>query len=219
MRFSRYFALALALLSALYTMQAVAASATINGDDLQDCPVLLGQRKQAAYQSYMTQLKQQGDADSGLMFAEILHNRFTCMEQAVTGETGWSISQSTADGSVSTQNSPTLAHMKQYPEVLRALNQAVQALSQVAEEKVDARIFLGQYYAKYHEELGHADTGYFYLASAVATKCASRANKMQCQYLKQEKINYLGLLDQAARQRLDQQASVWARTYLARHKD
>ena len=201
-----------------------AQASQLTSNDLIDCKVLAGAKKQPQLKKFiheLTQAADKGDVQRGLGLAGILNNRFVCLEEAYLGEQSWTVVVETpGKQEVETTHRPTLKNLKQYPAVFAALQETIAAYQRWDEVSLAARTALGSYYALYHGTLGKAEDGYVYLASAYEAECgkfSSDARKRtRCTVLKQDKMLYLPLLSSSQRAFLDQKAQDWAKQYLAK---
>jgi hypothetical protein len=197
-------------------------AANLTNNDLMDCKVLTGEKKQPQYQKFVKELTQaavKGDAKSGLNLAGILNNRFICLEEPYLGNESWTMVVESPDKhEVETKHRPTLKNLKQYPATYAALRDAITAYQRIAESSLAARGMLGNYYAHYNDTLAKQEDGYFYLASTYEAECgtpqASIRKNSRCTMLKQDKMLYLPLLSSTQRESLDQKAKDWAKQYL-----
>jgi hypothetical protein len=215
--------LASVILLACASHGALAAPALVDGD-FENCDVLMGKAKKAAFKSALRSMKQgaeAGDAGESMRYGAVLNNTMACIDEEVTGSSGWGVEMSNADGSVVESSRPTRADPNAHPRLAATLREAIRNYERVAETELDARLLLGKYYSDYHAYLKQPAKGYVYTASVYSAECRPAVRRKagaddRCQSLRQDRILYNSLLTPAQRSAADGEATAWADRYLAR---
>ena len=200
------------------------AATTVSDTDLENCDVLLGRTKKAAFGRTMKTLKDAaagGDANDIMRYGAALHNRLACLDTKYTGDEGWGMVMSDEDGNNVEAKHPPHADPGAHPDLATALREAVATFERLADTDVRARILLGNYYADYNGYLKQPAKGYVYMAGVYSAECRNvadrgKATKSRCVSLRQDRILYNSLVPLAQRGRLDDEATAWADRYLAR---
>lgn len=200
------------------------AASAVTDTDLEDCSVLLGKAKKAAFDRTLKTMKQaaaSGDADDVMRYGAAVHNRLACLNTKYTGDEGWGVVMSSADGTSVEAKHPPHADPAVHPDVAATLREAIRNFERIADTDLRARTLLGQYHADYAGYLKQPAQGYVYMASVYSAQCRNVAERdkdtqSRCQTLRQDRILYNGLVAPAQRTRLDDAATVWADRYLAR---
>ena len=96
--------------------------------DLSDCDVLIGKKSNAAYKGWLKDNQKEaeaGDREAIRLRAIEAHNRLACHEEVLTGDDGWGMTITSADGTSESHLPPGIADIRKHPAAWRALNQAV----------------------------------------------------------------------------------------------
>jgi hypothetical protein len=221
MRQAAYFVSA--VLAACIAGHAHAAPA-MSERDLADCDVLTGKAKKAAFNKELRAMKRASDAgavEDVMRYGAVLHNKMACINEEVTGSSGWGIVQTDSDGSTQAIHPPH-ADPGTHPDMAATLREAIRSFERIADTDIPARVLLAGYYANYNQYLHEPGKGYLYIASVYAEDCMkpgqpARSGNGRCQALRQDRILYNSLLTPAQRARLDVQAASWAEQYRARN--
>lgn len=200
------------------------AAGAVTDTDLEDCNVLLGKTKKAAFDRTLKTMQQaasRGDAGDVMRYGAALHNRLACLNTKYTGDEGWGMVMSSEDGSSVEAKHPPHADPAAHPDLAAALRAAVRNFERIADTDLRARTLLGQYHADYAGYLKQPAQGYVYMASVYSAQCRNvadrdKATRSRCQTLRQDRILYNGLVAPAQRAQLDDAATAWADGYLAR---
>jgi hypothetical protein len=200
------------------------AANTVTDTDLENCNVLLGKTKNAAFDRTLKTLKQAaaaGAADDVMRYGAAMHNRLACLNTKYTGDEGWGMVMSNEDGTSVEAKHPPHADPAAHPDLAATLREAIRNFERIADTDLRARTLLGQYYADYDGYLKEAAKGYVYMAGVYSAQCRGvadrdKATQSRCQTLRQDRILYNSLVAPAQRARLDDTATAWADRYLAR---
>lgn len=219
----RKIGLALCVLWITSGIQLAAAAPSLSDGDLENCDVLLGRTKQAAFDSTLNMAKSaaaSGNADAIMRYGSILHNKMACIDEESTGSSGWSVVMSREDGSETEATHAPHADPARIPALAATLREAIRIFEKVADTKINARILLGKYYADYNDYLKEPGKGYLYAASVYDAECRGARQRNprsngRCDSLRHDRILYNSLLRPAQRSALDAQARIWADRYLA----
>lgn len=201
---------------------ATAAPSLVDGD-LENCEVLMGRTKQAAFDAALKAAKSAApdNARAAMHYGAIMHNKMACIDEESTGSSGWSVVMSSEDGAESEATHPPHADPGTIPALASTLREAIRNFERVADTDISARILLGKYYADYNAYLKQPGKGYLYAASVYSPECRTakarnpRSNG-RCKSLRHDRILYNSLIPPAQRSALDAQAKAWADRYLAR---
>jgi hypothetical protein len=201
------------------TIAAGALSSSLTDNDLRNCGVLLGQSKKKLLNEFLESLKSKasgGDVKIMKDYADILHNRFTCIEVEVTGNSSWVQYDQDQDGKI-TSESPQkiIPSIRTNIVAFNALNEVLVAYAAISDKDVGARIALGDYYLKYREVLGNIAEGYKLISGAHYILCIyEEGDKFNCNLLEYKLQSYKEIIGTEKCERLDELAEVWANKYL-----
>lgn len=204
-------------------IQLAVAAAPLSDGDLENCDVLLGRTRQAAFDSTLDMAKSaaaSGNADAIMRYGSILHNKVVCIDEESTGSSGWSVVMSREDGSETEATHAPHADPARIPALAATLREAIRIFERVADTEINARVLLGKYYANYNDYLKEPRKGYLYVASVHDAACRgarqhSSRSSGRCDSLRHDRILYNSLLRPAQRSALDAQARMQADRYPA----
>ena len=208
--------LAMAAMVAAAGMPAHAASL-----ELDDCRVLIGGRSAAAYKAWKaeaTRLAAGGDADATRSLAAEANNRLVCHEEAVTGDAGWTVIQSSPDtGSTETTGPTGIADIQNRPAALAALKDAVSLAHQAGSFDPGYRAIAATLVARYQRvlpdrlESAYEDAAGVYEFDCVLKRAyGRRAAGAACASSRAVRAQLMRHLAPERRSRLDLAGRTWA---------
>lgn len=210
-----------AMLIASSSGAAVAAPSLVDGD-LENCEVLMGRTKKAAFDAALKAAKSAAPATAGgaMHYGAILNNKMACIDEESTGSSGWGVVMSSEDGAESEAIHAPHADPGTIPALASTLGEAIRTYERVADTEINARVLLGKYYADYNAYLKEPGKGYLYAASVYSAECRTAKQRNprsngRCDSLRHDRILYNSLIPPAQRSALDAQAKAWADRYLA----
>ena len=159
-----------------------AAQTSLRNEDLEDCSVLTGKIKQELFKDYLSKLKDTamaGDEDDTMTYGSILHNKFVCQVEEITGDLGWTTIVET--GKKIKISKPPPVDLHKYTEVAATLRESISAFERISESNLNARLLLGKYYADYDDYLKPPATGYEYIAGVYSAECRP-GNRVKVEY-------------------------------------
>ncbi|WP_137937102.1 hypothetical protein [Chitinivorax sp. B] len=192
----------------------VGHAAALTDADLEDCDVLIGNKKKAAFAKFVADQKKQADAGSieiAMNYGGLQNNRLVCFEEKILGTSGWGMIVE-SQGTTQMNIRPIIEDIDKRPEPLAALWEVIAAYGAIADKHLSARMLAGEYYGRYHKALGEPEKGYWYLTSTYEAECGTinKVNKSRCTLLKQHKILFNDLLPPEKRWALDVKAKGWS---------
>lgn len=202
------------------------ASSSITDSDLTDCEVLLGRNKKNNFIAFLDSLKNKagnGGVQTKKDYADILQNRFTCIEVEITGNSSWLQYEQDQNGKI-TGESPRkiITSIRSNIVAFNALNEVVSAYTAISDKAVGARIVLGDYHLRYRDALGNIEEGYKFLSGANNALCIKKIiddeDKFGCNLINYKLEAYKKILGPENCEKLDKQAEVWSSKYIEESK-
>ena len=144
-----FFLACITFVCATYGAQTLAASL-----ELDDCDVLIGHKQAADYKAWKAgalKAAAQNDLDALRELAAESNNRLVCQQEALTGDSGWAITEETSDGVSQTTQTAGIPNIRKQPAAFAALKDAV----------------------RYNHEVGRVDPGYRALSASLVARYAS----------------------------------------------
>jgi hypothetical protein len=212
------------LASAMLLSAVVMSGAQAATFDLSDCDVLSGKQSASAYKKWKTDNQRRaesGEQDAIRHRAAAAMNWLACLQEAESGDEGWTIVEQGGDagkGGVSTTTGPAgIADIAKKPAPLKALKEALRYSHQAGAFDPGYRSMSAQLAARYAAALPESvDDGYADAAGAYEFDCVlkrpydKRDSKFACAMVRPAKAQ-LGLrVAPARRAELDATAKAWA---------
>lgn len=208
------------LLCALVLSTLGCAGAHAAGLDLSDCDILIGKKSAAAYQGWLKDNHKQaeaGDRDAIQVRAIEAFNRLACHEEAVTGDEGWGVTMTSADGASESHQPAGIVGIRKQPGAWRALNQAVKFGHQAGAFDVGVRGAAADLVARYAADLPQQLEGAYEDAAGVyeydcvlKRRFGRRDREAGCASARASRARLIPLVPAARRQTLDASARQWA---------
>lgn len=221
---------ALFLAAALLGLPALAHAAKAAPLDLEDCDVLLGAKDAARFHALSQSVEAgaaRGEFEALWQRAAIANNRFACIEEARTGDSGWSVvveqkSKSGEPQATEQVDRPVIRGIEKDAEALAALKQAQAAAQALAERDLGLRLMAAEFVSRYPQALqsGRAQA-YLDAAGVYEVDCLNpgrvpkRDSRTACIGTRGTKAILTRYVDAAQREQLDRQAHDWAQQFLA----
>lgn len=204
------------------TMTSGTVASRLSDSDLSDCDVLLGRKKMNVLSTFLDALKNRaigGEVKFMKDYADILNNRFTCIESEITGNSTWLQYDQDKNGKITGESSrKIITSIRTNIVALNALKEAIAAYTAIADKDLGARIVLGDYYLRYREALGDIDEGYKLLSGANIVSCKKgnidEADKFGCNLIEYKLHSYQKIIGMEKCGKLDELAEVWSNKYL-----
>lgn len=197
------------------------ASAHAAGLELSDCDILIGKKSNAEYKDWLKTNQKQaeaGDRDAIRLRAIEAHNRLACYEQKLTGNNGWGMIITSADGTSETKLPPGITDIRKQPAAWRALNQAVQYGHQAGAFDVGQKGALAELVARYAADLpqqlesAYEDAAGVYEYDCVLKRQFGRRDRnASCASSRTARAQLIPLVAPERRQVLDASAHQWAK--------
>ena len=212
------------LLSLLGSAGAHAASL-----ELDDCDILLGKKSAAAYQGWLKDNNKQaeaGDREAIRLRAIEASNRLACHEELLTGDEGWGMVMTSADGTSESKEPAGIPDIRKQPAAWRALNQAVKFGHQAGAFDVGMKGASAQLVSRYAADLPQQLEGAYEDAAAVyefdcvlKRRFGRRDRDAGCASARATRAKLIARVPAARRQTLDASARLWAERLPAVPKD
>lgn len=217
------------LLCALVLATLGCASAHAAGLDLSDCDILLGKKSNAAYKTWLKENQKQaeaGEREAIRLRAAEANNRLVCHEKLLTGDTGWAVTWTSADGTSESQLPKAIPGIRKQAAAWRALNQAVKYGHQAGSFDVGFKDMSAQTVLRYaadlpeHYEAAYEDAEAVYEFDCVLKRQFGRRDRSAgCASARSARARLIPLVAVERRQALDVSARQWAEHLPAVAKD
>ena len=208
------------LLCALMLSTFGCAGAHAAGLELSDCDILLGKKSATAYQGWLKQNQKEaeaGDRDAISSRAIEAFNRLACHEELITGDEGWGMIMTSADGASESRQPAGIPNIRKQPGAWRALNQAVKFGHQAGGFDVGMKGASAELVSLYAADLPQQLDGAYEDAAAVyeydcvlKRRFGRRDREAGCASARATRARLVPLVPAARRQTLDASARLWA---------
>jgi hypothetical protein len=190
---------------------------------------LIGKKSAAAYQGWLKENQKQaeaGDRDAIRLRAIEAHNRLACHEEKTTGDEGWGMTMTSADGASESHQPPGIPDIRKQPAAWRVLNQAVKFGQQAGAVDVGMKGASAELVSRYAADLPQQLEGAYEDAAAVyeydcvlKRSFGRRDREAGCASARATRAKLIPLVPATRRQTLDASARLWAERLPAVPKD
>lgn len=190
------------------------------GLELSDCEILIGKKSATAYQGWLRDNHKQaeaGDRDAIRLRAIEASNRLACYEEQLTGDEGWGVIMTSADGTSESKEPAGIPDIRKQPAAWRALNQAVKFGHQAGAFDVGMKGASAELVTRYAADLPQQLDGAYEDAAAVyefdcvlKRRFGRRDRDAGCASARATRAKLIPLVPAARRQTLDASARLWA---------
>lgn len=197
--------------------------------ELDDCDILLGKKSAAAYQGWLKDNNKQaeaGDREAIRLRAIEASNRLACHEELLTGDEGWGMVMTSADGTSESKEPAGIPDIRKQAAAWRALNQAVKFGHQAGAFDVGMKGASAQLVSRYaadlpqHLEGAYEDAAAVYEFDCVLKRRFGRRDRdAGCASARATRAKLIARVPAARRQTLDASARLWAERLPAVPKD
>lgn len=197
--------------------------------ELDDCDILLGKKSAAAYQGWLKDNNKQaeaGDREAIRLRAIEASNRLACHEELLTGDEGWGMVMTSADGTSESKEPAGIPDIRKQAAAWRALNQAVKFGHQAGAFDVGMKGASAQLVSRYAADLPQQLEGAYEDAAAVyefdcvlKRRFGRRDRDAGCASARATRAKLIARVPAARRQTLDASARLWAERLPAVPKD
>jgi len=205
---------------AFATFGCASAHAASLEQDLDDCDVLVGKKPSPAYKGWLKDTQKAadaGDRNAIRMLAAEANNRLVCHEEAITGDSGWSVTMTSKDGTSESQLPSGIKDIRKQPAAWRALNQAVKYGHLAGGFDVGYKGAVAQTVLRYAAvlpdqlEAAYEDAAAVYEFDCVLKRpFGKRDSKYGCASARSARARLIPLVPAERRQELDVSARQWA---------